>query len=701
MTADTARDLPVGSGSGDEAGPAPGNPFDAREWSTPFGLPPFEAIRPEHFVPAFATALKEHEAEIAAIAGNQEAASFANTVVAMERAGQALDRVANVFFNLTGSNTGPELQAIERAVAPQLARHASAITLNPALWARLSAIDAEAEGLGAEEQRMLDRYRTRFRRAGADLAPEAKARLAEIATRLAELGTRFAQNVLADERSFILPLDGEDDLAGLPPFLRAAAAEAAKERGGEHRHIVTLSRSLIEPFLVFSTRRDLRARAYDAWIRRGENGGETDNRAVISEIVRLRAERARLLGFDSFAHLKLDDTMAGSPDAAMELLRNVWKPALQRAAEEREQLQALVRAEGHDFALEAHDWRHFSEKLRRSQHDLDEAEIKPYLPLDGMIRAAFDTASRLFGLSFEEIRDVPRYHPDVRTWIVRDADGSEVGLFLGDYFARASKRSGAWMSAFRSQERLNGDITPIIVNVMNFARAPRGEPTLLSFDDARTLFHEFGHALHGLLSDVTYPLLSGTAVSRDFVELPSQLYEHWLQQPEVLRAHARHVQTGESMPEALLEKLLAAATFNQGFATVEYAASAIVDMTLHLSAAGEDGLDVGAFETDALRRIAMPTEIAARHRAPHFAHIFSGDGYAAGYYSYLWSEVLDADAFDAFREAGDIFHPETAQRLRRMIYGAGNLRDAREAYTAFRGRLPSIAPLLKKRGLAA
>ena len=695
MTVDTAPDLNAASAATEA------NPFAAGDWATPFGLPPFESIRPEHYVPAFAEALKAHETEIAQIAGNAEAPDFENTVAALERAGQALDRVASVFFNLTGSTTSPELQAIERAVAPQLARHSSAITLNPQLWARLSAIDPEAEGLNAEQQRVLDRTLTRFRRAGADLAPEAKTRIAEIATRLAELGTQFGQNLLADENGFILPLDGEEDLAGLPPFLRDATAAAAAERGGTHGHVVTLSRSLIEPFLVFSTRRDLRACAYEAWTRRGENGGETDNRRLIAEIVALRAERARLLGYDSFAHFRLDDTMAASPDAAMALLRDVWAPALRRAAEERERLQALVRAEGQDFALEAHDWRHYAEKLRRAEHDLDEAEIKPYLPLEGVIQAAFDTASRLFGLRFEEVVDVPRYHPDVRAWQVRDADGAEIGLFLGDYFARSSKRSGAWMSAFRSQERLNGDIKPIIVNVMNFARAPRGEPTLLSFDDARTLFHEFGHGLHGLLSDVTYPLLSGTAVSRDFVELPSQLYEHWLEQPEVLRQHARHYRTGEPMPEALLKRLLAARTFNQGFATVEYTASAIVDMTLHLSAAGEDGLDVPAFEADALKRIAMPTEIAMRHRSPHFAHIFSGDGYAAGYYSYLWSEVLDADAFDAFREAGDIFHPETAQRLRRFVYGAGNLRDAREAYTAFRGRLPSIEPLLKKRGLAA
>ncbi|HEX8416664.1 MAG TPA: M3 family metallopeptidase, partial [Methylobacterium sp.] len=643
-------------------------PFAEAAWSTPHGLPPFERIEPRHYLPAFERAIAAHEAEIADIAGNAQAPSFGNTVAALERAGLDLDRVASVFFNLSGSHTNPELQAVERAITPRLARHGSAIYLNAALWARISAIDPEAEALGDEERRVLDRYRTRFRRAGAELGPEAKERMAAIAGRMAELGTRFSQNLLADESDFALPLATEDDLAGLPAFLRSAAASAAKARGSEHAYVITLSRSLIEPFLVFSTRRDLRERAYEAWSRRGENGGETDNRAIIAEIVSLRAERARLLGFASFAHYKLSDTMAGTPDAAMELLRNVWTPARARAAAERDRLQAIVHAEGGNFALARHDWRHYAEKLRRAEHDLDEGEIKPYLPLDGVIAASFDTASRLFGLRFEELADFPRYHPDVRAWAVRDADGSEIGLFLGDYFARASKRSGAWMSAFRSQERLAGDIKPIIVNVMNFARAPDGEVTLLSFDDARTLFHEFGHALHGLLSDVTYPLLAGTAVSGDFVELPSQLYEHWFEQPEMLRTHARHHRTGEPMPEDLLKRLLAARTFNQGFSTVEYTASAIVDMTLHLSNGGEEGLDVAAFEADALERIAMPAEIAMRHRSPHFAHIFSGDGYAAGYYSYLWSEVLDADAFDAFREAGDIFDRDTARKLHDFIY---------------------------------
>ncbi len=539
------------------------NPFAPAHWGTPYELPPFEQIRPEHYLPAFDAALAAHEAEIATIADDPSPPRFANTVAAMERAGQALDRVAGVFYNLTGSHTNPDLQAIERQIGPKLSRHGSAIYLNPDLWARIAAVSSD--GLGDEERRVLERYRTRFRRAGADLAPEAKARMAEIAARMSELGTQFSQNLLADENRFVLPLDGEDDLAGLPPFLRAAAASAAEERGGEHGHVVTLSRSLIEPFLVFSTRRDLRERAYEAWTRRGESGAETDNRAIIREIVQLRAERARLLGYESFAHYKLDDTMAASPEAATALLTEVWTPAQKRAGAERDRLQAIIAREGGDFALQAHDWRHYAEKLRRAEHDLDEGEVKAYLPLDGMIQAAFDTASRLFGLAFAELADVPRYHPDVRVWRVTNRDGSEVGLFLGDYFARASKRSGAWMSAFRSQERLNGTVTPIIVNVMNFAKAPPGETALLSFDDARTLFHEFGHALHGLLSSVTYPLLSGTAVSRDFVELPSQLYEHWLEQPEVLRAHARHYRTGEPMPDALLNRLLAARSFNQGF----------------------------------------------------------------------------------------------------------------------------------------
>lgn len=679
--------------------PVSGNPL-LEDWIG-FGLPPFERVAPEDFRPAFERALAEHAAEIDAIAASQAPPDFDNTVAALERSGRLLDRVSSTFFNLAGAHTNDAIQAIEREVAPVLARHWSALFLNQELYRRIADLHArrEALGLDPEQARVIERYHTIFTRTGAGLGPAAKARLAEIAERLASLGTRFSQNVLEDERAYRLVLDTEADLAGLPEEVRAAAARAAAEGGLPGRHIVTLGRSSIEPFLQFSSRRDLRERAFQAWLGRGEIGGETDNRAVIAEIVALRAERAALLGFETFAAFKLADTMARTPAAARGLLTDVWEPARARAEAEREALQALVQEEGGNFELGPHDWRFYAEKRRKRLHDLDEAVIKPYLPLERIIEAAFDTAGRLFGLAFREVADAPRYHPDVRVFEVNGADGRPVGLFLGDYFARPSKRSGAWMSSFRDQQRLDGEVTPIIVNVMNFAKGGEGEPALLSFDDARTLFHEFGHALHGLLSDVTYPLLAGTAVAGDFVELPSQLYEHWLEQPEVLGRFARHYRTGEPMPEALLGKILGARTYNQGFATVEYTASALVDLDLHLLPRGAEP-DVVAFEREELERIRMPEAIAMRHRTPHFAHIFAGDGYAAGYYSYLWSEVLDADAFEAFREAGDIFDPATAQRLKDYVYAAGNRRDPAEAYEAFRGRLPSIGPLLRKRGLA-
>ena len=544
---------------------------------------------------------------------------------------------------------------------------------------------------------MLDRYHTRFVRAGAALEKPAQDRLAAINERLASLGTQFGQNVLADEKAYALMLE-EGDLAGLPDFARAAARAAADERGHASKYAITLARSSCEAFLQFSSRRDLREKIFQAWIRRGENGGATDNRALIAEMVALRAERAKLLGFASFADYRLDDQMAKTPAAARKLLDEVWGRARAKAATERDALQAMIAQEGGNFALAPHDWRYYAEKLRKARYDLDEAEIKPYFQLDKMIEAAFATARRLFGLTFTAV-DVPLYHPDARAFEVKDAAGNHVGLFIGDYFARASKHSGAWMTSLRDQEKLAGAITPIILNICNFSKPAAGEPALLSFDDARTLFHEFGHALHGLLSNVTYPLLAGTAVPSDFVELPSQLYEHWLEVPEILQKYARHARTGEPMPKALLERLLATRTFNQGFATVEYTACALVDLDLH-GLRDTASLDVTEFERDDLARIAMPAEIVMRHRLPHFQHLFSGGGYAAAYYSYMWSEVLDADAFEAFEETGDVFDPATAQRLREFIYGAGNLRDPAEAYKAFRGRLPAVDALLKKRGLA-
>jgi peptidyl-dipeptidase Dcp len=668
------------------------------EWSTPHGIPPFEAIAPEHFRPAFEAALDQQRGEIERIAGDAGEPTFDNTLAALERSGRRLKRVGGVFFNLAGSHTNDALQAIERELAPVLAKHRNAIFMNEALFRRVDALYGRRDeiDLTSEQARVLDRYHTIFVRAGARLEPEAKARLAAITERLATLGTQFAQNVLADEKAYALVLEDESDLAGLPAFVREAAARAADERGLTGKHVITLARSSIEPFLTFSSRRDLRERAFQAWARRGDSEGLTDNKPIIAEMVRLRAERARLLGYETFASFKLADTMAKTPDNVLALLREVWTPALARAKREQDDLQALAQRRGDNVAIEPWDWRYWAEQVRRERHDIDEAQIKPYFQLDRIVEAAFETARRLFGLHFSELRDVPRYHPDVRVWTVTQADGGLVGIFLGDYFARPSKRSGAWMSAFRTQERLSGDIRPIIVNVMNFSK---GDPALLSFDDARTLFHEFGHALHGLLSDVTHPLLAGTGVSSDFVELPSQLCEHWLERPEILRVYATHYRTGEPIPEPLLERLTAARNFNQGFATVEYLASAFVDLDLH-QLADADGLDVSSFEQAALERIGMPRAIRMRHRTPHFTHVFSGDGYSAGYYSYLWSEVLDADAFMAFEERGDVFDPEVAARLKTYIYSAGNLRDPAEAYTAFRGRLPTPDALLAKRGLA-
>ncbi len=464
------------------------------------------------------------------------------------------------------------------------------------------------------------------------------------------------------------------------------------------KHVITLSRSSIEPFLQFSGRRDLREAAFKAWIARGENGGATDNAAIIAETVRLRIERARLLGYADYAAFRLEDTMAKTADAALGLLHSVWRPAREQALRDSDAMQGLIQAEGGNFTLAPWDWRYYAEKRRKAEFDFDEGAIKPYLQLDKVIAAAFDTAERLFGIRFTPRADVPVYHPDVRAWEVTDADGRHVGLFLGDYFARPSKRSGAWMSTFRNQEKLKGDIRPIVYNVTNFSKPAPGAPALLSFEDARTLFHEFGHGLHGLLSDVTYRSIAGTNVARDFVEFPSQLYEHWLEEPDVLRRFAVHYQTGEPMPEAMLERLMASRTFNQGFATVEYVACALVDLDFHLLSEVGD-LDVAAFERDSLKKIGMPEAIVMRHRPTQFAHIFSGEGYAAGYYSYLWSEVLDADGFAAFKEAGDIFDRATAERLKDFVYSAGYLHEPAEAYQKFRGRQPAPEALLKKRGL--
>ncbi len=669
-------------------------------WTGPLGLPDFPAIDDADFGPVFDAALTAHEAEIAAIAGNPEAATVTNTLEALELSGEALDRVSAIFWCRAGAHTSKDIQALERAIAPKMSRHFSALHMNAALFARIDALYRARDGLAldAETARVLEKTWKRFVKAGARLGEADKARLAAINERLASLGAQFGQNVLADEAGGALFLDEGDDLAGLPEFLRDAMAEAAAARGEAGRYAVTLSRSIVEPFLSFSARRDLREKAFSAFVRRGENGGESDNVAVVGETLALRAEKARLLGYDSYAALKLDDTMAKTPAAVLALLEPVWDKARAKAASDRDELRRLAAAAGDNAPLAAADWRYWQEKLRAEKYAFDEAELKPYLQLDRVIDACFDVAGRLFGLSFEEKAGIPAWHEDARVFEVKNADGSHRAVFVADYFSRPSKRSGAWMSALQGAYGLGKGASPIIYNVMNFARPPKGQPALLSMDEARTLFHEFGHALHGMLSEARWPSVSGTAVSRDFVELPSQLYEHWLTVPEILQKHAVHHATGAPMPAALVEKMLAAQTFNAGFATVEFAASALVDMAYHAQA--EAPADPLAFEAETLARLGMPDEIAMRHRTPHFLHVFSGDGYSAGYYSYMWSEVLDADAFSAFEETGDVFDPATARKLRAHIYAAGGTKDPEELYRAFRGKMPSPEAMMEKRGLA-
>lgn len=660
-------------------------------WTTAFALPPFDLIRDEDFAPAFDAGLAEARAAIAAIADNPAPASFANTIDALELAEATLDRVAGVFFNIAGSDSTPAREALQRDLAPKLSAFSSEITNNRALFGRIDAL-WQARGtlsLTDEQQRVLMLYRRMFVRAGAELDGDRAERMTAVKSRLAVLGTEFTQNLLADERAWFMEL-AEADLEGLPDFVVASARAAAAERDLPG-HIVTLNRSLIVPFLQFSPRRDLRQRAYLAWVARGANGNAQDNRAIAAETLALRQERAALLGYPDFAAFKLETEMAGNPAAVRDLLMRVWTPARAKALADAAVLQGLMQAEGVNGDLEAWDWRYYSEQRRKAEHDLDEAALKPYLSLDAMIGAAFDCATRLFGLAFTPL-DVPLYHPDARAWEVT-RNGKHVAVFIGDYFARGSKRSGAWCSAIRSQRRLGGDVQPVVVNVCNFAK---GDPALLSYDDARTLFHEFGHALHQMLSDVTYGFISGTSVARDFVELPSQLFEHWLEVPEVLVKHARHVATGEPMPRDMLERLLAAGTYDQGFATVEYVASALVDLAFHEGAASADPM---AREAEILAEIGMPRAIRMRHATPHFAHVFAGDGYSSGYYSYMWSEVMDADAFEAFEEAGNPFDPEVAARLETHILSAGGSQEADALYTAFRGRMPGVEALLRGRGL--
>jgi peptidyl-dipeptidase Dcp len=648
----------------------------------------------DDFAPGFEASLTQARAELATITDNPEAPTFANTIDALELMGETMHKVLSPFYTLAGVDSNPAREALQREFSPKLAAWGSEVSMNPKLFARVEAIWEAREGLSlsAEKLRVLELTRRGFVRSGAQLQGADFDRLKEVKERLAVIGTQFTQNLLADERVWSMELT-QADLEGLPDFV-VATARAAAEAEDKDGYLLTLSRSLIVPFLQFSPRRDLREVAYEAWVARGANGGDTDNRGIAGETLKLREERAKLLGYKDFTSFKLETEMAKTPDAVRDLLMQVWQPAKAQADLDAQKLTDMMHADGVNGDLEAWDWRYYSEKRRAVEHDLDEAELKPYLQLDRMIEAAFDCSTRLFGLQFAPIT-ADLHHPDARAWEVTRS-GEHVAVFIGDYFARGGKRSGAWCSAMRAQQKLRGDIRPHVINVCNFAKPAKGSPALLSYDDARTLFHEFGHALHQMLSDVTYESISGTSVARDFVELPSQLYEHWLEVPEVLQKFATHAETGEPMPADMLKRMLDAGTYDQGFATVEYVASAMVDLEFH---SGDAPADPMAKQTEILDGMGMPPAIRMRHATPHFAHVFAGDGYSSAYYSYMWSEVMDADAFEAFEEAGGAFDPAMARKLEDHILSVGGLREADELYTEFRGRLPGVGALLKGRGL--
>ena len=667
-------------------------------WGPPYGLPPFGQFNSAHFVPAFEWALPQHLAQIDTIAANTEAPSFDNTLAELDVSGRTLDHITLLFQNLTASETSPALQIVQLQMAPKLAAHENAVFMHAGLFARIDALHERRHtlGLDAEQLRLLERVHLDFVRAGARLRDQERVRYGEIMGELATLCTQFGQNLLAEESTYTLELKTEADRAGLPNFVLQAAKAAARQRGlGDDAYAITLSPSLAEPFLTFSSRRDLRETLWHARVARGANAGAHDNRPVAAQIMALRQEQAALHGYQTYADYELVDRMAGKTGAVLELLDQAWIPAKAHAEVDRQALTEMARNLGEPTPIAAWDWRYLAQKVRAQRFDLDDAELKPYFSLDAMVAAMFDCAQRLFGLRFIAQPGTTLHHPDARLWEVRARDGALVGLFIGDNFARSSKRSGAWMSVFRSQSGHFGGTLPIVINNNNFAKA---SPTLLSFDDVRTLFHEFGHGLHGLLSTVRYERLAGTQVLRDFVELPSQLFENWAMESEVLQRHARHFETGEPMPAALLDKLKRSRQFDQAWATVQYTGPALIDMALHALPNGT-AVDIAAFEAEQCAKLGVPADIGLRHGLSHFQHLFSGSSYAAGYYVYMWAEVLEADGFAAFTETGNPFDAATAERLLRTIYSSGNRQNPADAYRAFRGRDPQVQPMLKKRGL--
>jgi peptidyl-dipeptidase Dcp len=677
---------------------SPGSAPMTAPWTGPYGgVPPFAAVKVADFAPALEAAMAEQLAAIDAITANPEPPTFDNTLAAMERSGRALERVGTIYGVFSSALSSAEFQAVEREMAPKLAAFGDRITQNEQLFARIAAIydSRETSCKTAEQKRLAWLYYTNFARAGAKADAAAKKRVAEINERLATLYTTFSQNVLAEEGDYVVVLE-ETDLGGLPASVRAAMAAAAEARGHKGKWAVLNTRSSVEPFLSYSDRRELREQVWRNFTSRGDHGDARDNKAGIAEILALRAERAKLLGYATHAHWRLEDSMAKTPERAMALMEAVWPAAVARAREEVADMQAVADAAKAGITVEPWDYRYYAEKVRKAKYDLDENEVKPYLQLEKLREAMFWVAGELLDIRFKPLANVPVYHPDVRVWEVKDGKGRHVGLWYFDPYAREGKRSGAWMNAYRNQERFEGEITTIVSNNANFVKGNPGEPVLVSWTDAETLFHEFGHALHGLSSSVSYPSLSGTSVARDYVEFPSQILERWLSTPQVLNKYARHVKTGKPIPRALVEKIERASRFNQGFATVEYLSSALVDMKLHL--AGATPIDPAAFEKDTLAALGMPKEIVMRHRTPHFQHVFAGDGYSAGYYSYLWADTLSTDAFEAFTEGKGAYDRAVAKRLRQHVFSTGNTVDPADGYRAFRGREAGIGALMRKRG---
>jgi len=677
------------------------NPFFA-PWRSQFGAIPFDQIKLEHLAPALDSAMAEQLKAVDQITANTEPANFANTIAAIERAASSMRRVGSVYSVYTGNLSNDAVRALELEYSAKMAAHSNKIALNAALFARIQAVHAAAgvAGLSPEQARLTELALRRMVRAGAELNDAERAKVASLSEQESALMTRFNQNLLRDTEAFKLVLD-EKDLSGLPSSVRAAAGQSGNDRSLPGKFVFTLQRPDYESFMAFSDRRDLREQYYRAFIARGDNGNEFDNKAIIAELVQLRAERSELLGFKNFAELATVDSMAKTPAAVLDLLERVWRPALAQTRKDADELQAQIERSGGKFKLAGWDWRYYGEQVRQRKFALDPAEVAPYFNLDGMLAASFAVTEKLFGLRFTERKDLPVYHPDVRVFEVKDQADQHVGLFYIDYFARQGKRSGAWMSNWRAQQRLDGEVTAHVVNNLNVPKPPAGEPALISITEAQTLFHELGHGLHGLLSNVTYPSLSGTSVPRDYVEFPAQFMEHYVLQPQVLKTYAKHAQTGASMPDALIERLLKAQQFNQGFATVEFVASALVDQRFHtLSFAQSRNLDVAKFERDAMQSLGALPQIPMRHRSPHFSHVFGG-GYSAAYYAYMWSEVLDSDGFAAFLETGDIYHSATAKRLKEHVFSAGNSIDWMTGYKAFRGREPDVQALLKGRGLSS